>query len=399
MSGLIVLPSELESSPREIPCHIDGVIPERSLVGIAAQSGAGKTFVALDMALSIAARREWLGRHHTRGAGVLYVFGEGFAGAAGRVLAWCTEHDVSPASIDQRIAFCRVPVDISDQQMLSRIHAELAAYGLEVDVIFIDTLSANAPPGFSENDTQHMKALMDAARSLRDSLPCTVVLAHHMGHNDSRERGSTDFRGALDVLLYLKVDGNTRTLSVNKSRDLVPLEPIQLVLRPCHGSAVIELQHCPQGARSLTVQPSHRALLVVLAEISQGVPVKAGEWNRLSGYSRSNFYKLRAELESAGFVAKARDGYVLTRAGEDVAKVSPNPAFTRASLQLSDRTPEKSNRTAESVRSVHPPIRGDSRTPAGRVEKQSDRSPIGVRSDSGPGLQAVPWDVFDADQR
>ena len=382
MSGVIVVPSEFLSAPVEMPCHIDGLLLKNSLIGIIAESGAGKTFLTLGMALSMAARIPWFGRE-VDAQGLLYVCGEGFPGIPGRVLAWCDEHNVSPDRLDQRIGFCRVPFDISDGEMFERILAELATAGINADVVIIDTISSNAPPGFNENDTANMKAYMDAARRLRDALPCTVIFVHHIGKSGLQERGSSDFRGSMDVILQVKGDGDVRTLSPSKLRDLEPFAPIPFLLKPINKSAVA----VPTARPNVTLQPSHRQALSVLAEFGLGDPVKATDWLRKTGTSSTTFYRILSDLLQAGYVQKARDGYVLTPAAEDLANGAEPTSAEHRSVRHSRGTPTNSRGTPTTLL----PLRGESGSNHESGREQSHGTPTGLPREQGPGMEEFHW--------
>ena len=73
---------------------IDGIIEESSLVGLIGPSGAGKTFVALDMALSMATGKDYHGLFVKKGLAILSA-GEGHLGIPRRVEAWCEYYEKS----------------------------------------------------------------------------------------------------------------------------------------------------------------------------------------------------------------------------------------------------------------------------------------------------------------
>jgi AAA domain len=66
---------------------IDALIPRNALVVLYGEPGIGKTFLALDWAMSVAAGRTWLGRTVQQGH-VLYLAFEGSAGFGPRLRAW-----------------------------------------------------------------------------------------------------------------------------------------------------------------------------------------------------------------------------------------------------------------------------------------------------------------------
>src|SRR5699024_10060846 len=79
---------------------VKGWLPEGAVSMIYGESGAGKTFIALDIACSIAAGIEWCGRR-TKHAPVIYMAGEGHYGLRQRIASWCTSHGVT--SLDNLI--------------------------------------------------------------------------------------------------------------------------------------------------------------------------------------------------------------------------------------------------------------------------------------------------------
>lgn len=316
MSNYLVKPSELAKVPTVIPCHIGkGYIPKKSIVGIVALPNGGKSFVGLSKAFALAAQLDWHGCA-TECNGVIYVCGEGFPGMPGRFLALCDEYGIDPASLDSRLAFCRVPFDISEEGMRTAIHAEIVAAGMAPDVFFIDTLSSNSLPGFDENVTAQMKIMMDAARFLRDFYNASVVIIHHTGHEGKRARGSIDFIATMDVLLHVENDNNVRTLTVAKSRDFEAAAPMKFELVKRGESATLR----QLGATSIGPTPAQRMTLLRLAEYSHGAPLRAADWARVSGFAKGYFYRIRQELETGKYVLKSRKGYVLTESGQAIVE-------------------------------------------------------------------------------
>src|SRR5262249_26457754 len=59
-----------------------------TLATLTAKPGTGKTFVALDLALSVASGREWLDKFDVRRGMVVYVVAEGGGGVGMRLRAW-----------------------------------------------------------------------------------------------------------------------------------------------------------------------------------------------------------------------------------------------------------------------------------------------------------------------
>lgn len=340
----ILTPSELAETDDDMSYHVRGLLPMHALATLWAPSGIGKTFVMLDLSLHIAAGMPWHGYEVTRGA-VLYCVGEGFAGMHARVHAWCTEHHVDPRDLDAWIGFRRVPFDITDAEMHRTVREELESKQLTPSLVVLDTLSANAPSGFDESKTAAMKMLLDGARAMRDDFGCSVLFIHHTGWDETRERGSSDLRAAMDVSLSLKaIAGDVRELRVEKARDFTIPDPFRLVLRTRHGARVVE----PMRANDEELTPSQRAILLVLAEQGQGDPVKATAWERATGYEGSTFYRVRGQLEKLKLILKSAKGYVLTEGGKSLVD-SMLAASLLESLPHSHVTPMHSHESGDSL--------------------------------------------------
>ncbi len=66
---------------------VNGLIPKQSLAMIYGEPGGGKTFTALDIALTVAHGAQWHGHEVAQGQ-VFYVAGEGVGGFRKRIGAW-----------------------------------------------------------------------------------------------------------------------------------------------------------------------------------------------------------------------------------------------------------------------------------------------------------------------
>jgi archaellum biogenesis ATPase FlaH len=307
--------AELSEQPAIVPTLIAGLIPQASIVVLYGPPGAGKTFLALHMGHSIARGITCLNRDVVQG-GVLYVAAEGSNGLPSRVRAWCLHHGFDdPGPVGYILT--RLESHLADVR--EHLRAEFIRTGIHPVVVFIDTFSANGPHGFNENDTAHVKELLDGVRKLRDEFNCAVVVLHHPGWHQDRLRGARDLQGAADVVLKLvggPADG-PRTVSVEKARDFQAGEEIRLTLEPAHGSLIVS-----EGAKAADIMTaSQRALLRALYEEGDGEPVRPSDWERASGYKKSQFYAIRAELQALGLIISADRGKVmLTAAGIEIAK-------------------------------------------------------------------------------
>ena len=74
--------------PRASPWLVKGVLPSRGVAFIVGQSKAGKSFLAIDISLRLAAGAPKVLGRKARGCGVVYIAGEDADGCRARVAAW-----------------------------------------------------------------------------------------------------------------------------------------------------------------------------------------------------------------------------------------------------------------------------------------------------------------------
>lgn len=196
------------------------------------ESGTGKTFWALHLALSIAAELEFFGRR-VRRVGVVYVAAEAGVGIVNRVVAAKHEFafpEMMPfAAITTPIDLC---TDTADIEKLI-IAVKSAGLGVSVGLIIIDTLS-RVMAGANENSPDDMGALVRNVDRLRAETGAAVVLVHHSGKDASRgARGHSLLRAATDTEIEITRDDATKvvTARVTKQRDHATDGVLSFVLR------------------------------------------------------------------------------------------------------------------------------------------------------------------------
>jgi hypothetical protein len=215
---------------------VSGILVQGSLIALVAEPNVGKTFLANDLALHIAAgERSWLGRALHVAGPVLYVIGEGLGRFKYRVIAWKQTHKVSGVLpfhwIDE-------PVPLTDESAASAFIKEVSP--LRPALVVLDTLS-RCLMGANENSQEDMGKAIAVCDELRARTGAAVLMLHHTKKDGSVERGSTVLRGAADTLLMLKEEPRgVLTLTCEKQKDADAFEPITLVRRSIQLDDVIE---------------------------------------------------------------------------------------------------------------------------------------------------------------
>jgi len=225
--------------------QIDNYLPDRSIVLFAGDSEAGKSFLAIHLAMCMVHGMPWLG-NRTRPGNVIYLAGEGHDGMAARFRAWRRRHQPE----DQGrycVVSSRVPVlKSTTMPKLEKLVADIEAWKQEPpDLIVIDTLSQGLED--DENDAKAVAPVIRGLMRLRERWGCTVVLVHHLvklqtkGKNGAQRptrdsiRGSSVLSRNVDTVLGLIVDGDhhaSRVLEVWKQKDGEKPVPSRLWLQP-----------------------------------------------------------------------------------------------------------------------------------------------------------------------
>lgn len=271
-----------ETPPTEI---VEGVAWAGCITVLVAESSAGKTFVALDLAAAVSAGLRWHGRDVTAGA-VVHVGYEG--DAIGLRLRALAEHRHARLEHVYRLrAFDPIsPIVTRDgeerssgeRDVLQALHVlrdELSAdEHPPIVLVIVDTVRASLHG--SEDSSESVSAYLRATRRLLDALPgAGALLVHHAGWQDGeqqkkRERGSSAFRGNVDATLYLEAgayDPQTEsaplTLTTHKVRDGERPTPVHMVRQrvtftdtDAHGKPLT----------SCVIDPDHRSAADLAAE-------------------------------------------------------------------------------------------------------------------------------------
>jgi hypothetical protein len=172
------------------------------LVVMWGQSAQGKSFVALDWALSTATGQPWLGHECVNPGPALYVAAEGAAGILKRCERWLEYHQQPmPAK------FHVIPeaYNLLNPLELAELLEAVKSLPEMPSLIVIDPLFRNMVG--SDSDPKDMSAFIWSATKLQVVTKATVVILHHTGWNADRERGFSGLRQAADTMLSVEKSG------------------------------------------------------------------------------------------------------------------------------------------------------------------------------------------------
>ena len=218
------------------------VPPPRRLVGDLLQSdslaafygapASGKTFVALDIGLSVASRRLWQGKEVVDGP-VLYIVAEDAPGISKRCRAWRSRY--GDIGNDVHWLLQRVPLLEGDYMAeLCDIVAEIAPA-----LVIVDTL-AKCMIGAEESSSRDMGLAIDGLDRLRAVTNSCVAVVHHGGKDPSRGmRGSNALLAAVDTAVECRRTHGGITATVIKQKNAPDGERLHFTLDPELDSAVL----------------------------------------------------------------------------------------------------------------------------------------------------------------
>ena len=307
---------------------IEDILEEESLIGLIGSSGGGKSFIAIDMACSIASGLPFHGRTTTLGT-VLYVASEGKRGLTTRVEAWCHKHGISSENLDLHISQQKLPMH--DNNAVRDVLKEANLIG-NVRLIIIDTL-ARSFGGHNENSTQDMNHFISNCDRLKAEHR-SIMIVHHSGHSAERARGNSAFYAALDAELSVKKTNHDIAVTCTKMKDAPEFDPMNFLLvqtdieRDHQVFQSCYLEETAPLNKPLKLTPPEKLALETLRSGTNGnVPggsVHVDDWRPLfyEGHTGDNeeakkkaFQRVRASLVNKGTIEVSDDYYSIRDSG------------------------------------------------------------------------------------
>lgn len=281
----------LADLPAPIPI-IEGTLFRNTLAVLAGAPGAGKSFIALDWALSVATGTDWHGRPVQRGR-VLYIAGEGVAGLQQRVSAWEQARDCKVEKGIWWLPRAHDLLNAASTKVLADVCADYAP-----SLIVVDTLSRSMV-GADENSAQDMTQAVAHADRLRTASDANVILVHHNTKSSGAPRGSGALVGAADTVYSVESEGaGVIKLKRTKSKDTELDDEMLLRLVP-HGDSVA-LEAAPSHAVTGVSTGAAGALLAFIRDTFGTTGATKTELKTTCGLPTSTFYRALNALVKDG---------------------------------------------------------------------------------------------------
>lgn len=269
-SDWLISADVFSSKPQPINWLIKKWVQSNALLMVHGPSGGGKTFVVLNWCLLIASDiNNWSG-YPVKSGNVVYLAGEGHWGLKARIAAWKHYHHIHKTNMWLSKCGCELNTPTGYQMVVDHVRS----LPVRPDLIVVDTLHRFLSG--DENSSQDAGTMLNACNSLMAEFECSVLLVHHTGVSDEaqhRGRGSSAWRGALDVEISVikEKNGSTITLQQMKQKDSEVSEPIYLNLQSVAIPGWID-------------EDGEQVTSAVVVESSE--PVKAKKDSKVAGYMK-----------------------------------------------------------------------------------------------------------------
>lgn len=288
--GLRFLSSEeLDAAPAKTNWLIQKYLDQNSTALIFGPSGSGKSFVAIDLGLSIAAeKKDWHGHKIAQDGAVFYIAGEGVDGIKKRRKAWLKSN-----RIDVAIPFfvTNGPVQVLDEKSIAdlefRIDELKLKHKVDPALIVIDTLNRNFGDG-DENSTKDMTLFISSIDRIRRRYDnCSVLIVHHSGKSDTHNaRGASALKASMDWEYELSMNGDgVLTLKNTKVKDYgsppkisFKLEKVMLDWKDADGikldSCILKQVANPSSTKKEDQKPLNPKDILVFEALKEAIAAK-----------------------------------------------------------------------------------------------------------------------------
>ena len=225
---------------------VHGFLSLDTCAWVIGQPGHGKSFVALDMALSVATGRPWHGARVSPGL-VLYVAAEGARGVRARVRAWESRY-YEGKTVD-RFGIYPDPIQVDGPEWSTFV----AMCSIDRPSMIIFDTQARVSTLFDENSNSEMGRFIEAIEGLRRTSGACVLVIHHETKSGGSARGASAILGAAQTELTVTRDRNLIVVRTTKQKDHEPAEPLMLRMEPETGAPAIDGELTTPGTGSIVL--------------------------------------------------------------------------------------------------------------------------------------------------
>lgn len=297
MSTAIGLVPASEIRNRKLPPWlVDGMFPETGVGAIWGASDQFKSFVVLNLLMSVCNGRPFLG--HTVGTpgACVYLLGEGEYDAGIRLDA-VLEDD--PSLSDQRLSYVEQAFDLTGLRNTDLLISQL------VQVENLRMVVFDARDDFIEdgNSPTVVNRMLKQCKRVSKELRCFVLLVHHTAHDESRMTGAKRFFNGLDVAI--KVSGGS--LTCTKMKPAPKFEPLYFTTETVGASLVVRATGVT-GFLAQTAQNDSFSMVKLVDVIRNAPGTIRSDVPKLVGIGNAKAYALLDGAVEQGLLTEKKAG-------------------------------------------------------------------------------------------
>lgn len=282
--------------------QVENLFYEESLVELFGPTNQGKTFLAVDVSLSITRGGAWRDHPILKPGAVLYVNADGGRSFKNRVAAWM---EAFGPEASYEFHTYPEPVSLFRADQVNELMALLRWLEERPALVVFDTLS-RCIPGVNENLQEPMSAVVDHLTRIKVEFGCALMLLHHSDKSGQHDRGSSVVGGAADTIIRVDQDeAGLITATCEKQRDWDKFLPLCFRLQKAESvpSAFLVRMNVEPGMPRQSVARDAREELVLnlLRHCDTGLTQEEIR-HRTPGYSKGSVSRYLISLHDQGLV-------------------------------------------------------------------------------------------------
>lgn len=197
---------------------VQDIIPAQQIMTVYGPGGAGKSYLMTDLAMSLA----------TQNINVVYVAAEDVKQYRSRTEAWADFHASRIADgISGTLKFVPMPVQLGKKDHVRAFIDFVRQY--EPHIVIFDPL-IDCMEGLDDSKNADIALVCGGMKTIRDELGATVLVVHHTGWSETRERGGSVLRNTSRIVASLKAQDEKIIFSCEKINIGKPFDPMRFVL-------------------------------------------------------------------------------------------------------------------------------------------------------------------------
>ncbi len=201
------------------PEIMSGVLAEGSLCMIYGPPNSGKSFLAVHMALCLAAGEPFLGRDvHNPGIKTLYMATESQNNIRTRIRK--AKQNNPTWKCNHRLHFWGGDIDLSTAKSPDTERLITLIKERHIRALVLDTWNHTYPGVADENSMANMMGPIAALKRIVEETGATLIIVHHSAKSgvESGPRGSSAIHGAFDTILLVHDPRGTKKIGQGQSR-------------------------------------------------------------------------------------------------------------------------------------------------------------------------------------